>query len=708
MPNLVEVPIQNNELYAVMQKLRSHDRYDISQPEVRDAKQSHPSPNDTLSKAWNLYNRYIPPEKATLEQVAVGAEEIQTSGGIERLAKERETLRVEAGKLGTDEEQNILIQESTGRLRGYIVNATNIKNVINAMQSELRSLKESAALDTNRVNAATIDQKNNYEEMIKNLRGVYKDQLPFIDPESFLAHNLLQLRDFKHQLNTTNIVTTETLANLEEEITLKLMQKGMVALVGETGTGKTQVSKRIATESYKKFHLGEKGSPYYFVTGHKFTTREDLLSFLGLETKVVAPEQALRLSEEAKARYLQMVQGDMEATELEERLKTIDQIVLNQSSTPQFSPKEFLGQVMKAAEEGKIVIIDEFNYINPALLASINEVMQTRPGSFIITPAGNKIEVKKGFGIIFTGNLSLSNAQRYLERSALDPAFINRLNSGLFEYNTPPQDEIDLTLNNCVIDSVKRKNGEKPKKRELFQISMAILVDQKGNLYAPEDSLEKVWKMTQAFKVFQNNFAGKPLRDSDKFSDGTELRLQQSHASMRTLVDILKSWKAEGFRYPLDYHLYEHLIRPTSVIAPREAAYFFSIMKNSYGFFEGNYWEGKLEIEQASKNLKLNGAINKNDVSIADQRLKLFTAQEVAEAFAGYKMPETITVTTVEGKTNAPSRELVMAKISEMQHKRDEIATFLREFNKFDKETGDKGALQLFCKDEAAIMGAAA
>lgn len=65
---------------------------------------------------------------------------------------------------------------------------------------------------------------------------------------------------------------------------------------------------------------------------------------------------------------------------------------------------------------------------------------------------GKEIEVKPGFGIILTGNITKPEFEgRYLAREKIDPATVNRLNSGLIEYGSLPQSET-LTLSESILE----------------------------------------------------------------------------------------------------------------------------------------------------------------------------------------------------------------------------------------------------------------
>ncbi|NTU46542.1 hypothetical protein HGA88_02865, partial [Candidatus Roizmanbacteria bacterium] len=118
-----------------------------------------------------------------------------------------------------------------------------------------------------------------------------------------------------------------------------------------------------------------------------------------------------------------------------------------------------------------------------------------------------------------------------------------------------------------------------------------------------------------------------------------EIRLQQTHASMRTLGDILRAWKADGFQHELEYYMADSLLRPAAIHAPREAGYMYDILKARYQFFKNEKWEKEIISYDIATSLLHMKAQPTREKFIGEPAIRLFTPQEVAEAFSGCKMP---------------------------------------------------------------------
>ena len=390
-------------------------------------------------------------------------------------------------------------------------------------------------------------------------------------PEIFVGIALLQLREYVRQLNRgREIIMTPWVERKIYEIIDYLLDGRAVFLYGETGSGKTEVAKLIAEM------INPEG--YELVRGYRFMGKEELFGYLGLTiTEPPKPEEIPELIEMTKKRF-RAEHPDLTEEEYEEADRIIEQAIIGQTSNKATITEFLEGPVERAMKEGKILIIDEANYIPPGLIASLNEILaNARVGSTYRIPGTNReIRVAKGFGIIMTGNISLE-VKRYIERFELDPALRDRVK--LIEYNTPSQEysrEIGMT---------------DPGDRDLFLIALAILSDEKGNIILPggKSGLERVYRLCQGFKLLQEIFAGKDVGPGYEYiTESGQKRKPEivfNNPSMRKFINILKRWKDEGFALPLDYYVFLELIAQAKD-TPLEAKYFFYILKGMYGFFE--------------------------------------------------------------------------------------------------------------------------
>lgn len=486
------------------------------------------------------------------------------------------------------------------------------------------------------------------QERIRTQDGVLNEQMRHLlveSPETFIGISLIELRHLKRQMNKTGIAETQWVKEQEENINQELDRGNVVFLAGETGTGKTVIAQKIARERAERKHP-EKGDAVQIETinGHKFMTREELWGYLGLaKPDKIESSTVPDLIRQAREKYRQEREGVDESPETLFDEETIRRVEEGQAVDGATITKYFWGPVLKAAEDGKICVIDEFNYIPPGLFASLNEIMAKMQRAArgervtVTSPDNREVEIKKGAGIVVTGNVTHTEMQRYLERVEFDPALLDRLKT-IF-YSTPPQ-EIDANFQSSKESASAYAEGEAAKERDLYQIALAKLVDEKANLRAPEDALAKVWALCSAFKTFQKNFAGDPLRPEDQFTQGgsrIEARLAKIHASIRKLERVVDEWKESGFEHELDQHVYDVLVKPARLYAPGEAAYFYQILRNKYGFFRSDGWDD-------NPNYGSGGIVRTFSPAVPGrpnkpEALKFYQPAEIAEAFQGVETP---------------------------------------------------------------------
>jgi hypothetical protein len=374
--------------------------------------------------------------------------------------------------------------------------------------------------------------------------------------------------------------------------------------------------------------------------------------------------------------------------------ETIKQVVQGQAVSKELVSEVFLSAVLKAANEGKIVVIDEFNFIPSALLAGLNALIEAKPNEEI-SVLGQRIKVKPGFGVILTGNITRSEFQgRYLQREKIDPALVNRLNSGLIEYGSLPQ--ANIAFGESIL-SEKEFKEEKKKipHRELFAIGLAILADEKGNISGPKDLLEKTWNLSSEISLLQRLYAGERLETPVKLASGQDVVLKEYPISNRTFRAILEDWKKDNFRHSIDWHIYHNLIRTASVISPSEAGQIFLLLRERGMFFQDPSWR---VLEVNPQNYRIEG-IEKIEGDwqgfLEKQTLRgatyFFTPQEVAEALLGIKMPE---LKEIEAIREILKKKEITEKCMEFEKRFEELKPFIENLEK---------AIELYCEDEERI-----
>jgi MoxR-like ATPase len=616
-----------------------------------------------------------------------GGEEVEEETIREpRLEEIIKSLEEEISRIASPEEIETLKTASWKRLIRFMRDRRELLEIIEELREELKKTrKEYESRRTDREKQQDIQYIDNCSRMIEEAERLLEEELPFRNPESFLAHALLILREYKKQL-PSGIVETEYPKTQKERAKDILAKNRLVAFLGETGTGKTRLARKIAEEM-----TGD----YEFVPGHKFITAEDLFYYRGLDVRKVEPSKVPEIIKEEIERFKQE-HPDLSEDEIKKYEQIITDVIKGQAASKELTTEIFLSAVLRAAQEGKIVIIDEFNYIPPALLGGLNALIEAKPDEEV-SVFGQKIKVKPGFGVIFTGNITRSEFQgRYLQREKIDPALVNRLNSGLIEYGSLPQAN-NVAFRESILTRSDIEKGKTVLKRELFQIGLAILADEKGNISGPPDLLEQVWKLASEFSLLQKLYAGEKLETPVKLPGGQDVVLKEYAISNRTFRSVLEGWMNDNFRYSLDWYIYDNLIRPASVISSSEAGQIFTILKERGMFFQDEIWE-ILKVNPVTYRIEGIEEIERDRKDFL-RRLELkrqtyyFTPQEVAEAFLGVEMPE---LEEIEGVREELVKKEQMKRYQELKEGYEKIKGFIENW----EET-----IELYCQDEKKILG---
>jgi hypothetical protein len=393
-----------------------------------------------------------------------------------------------------------------------------------------------------------------------------------------------------------------------------------------------------------------KDGKYEFVSAHPKMTVDDLIERMGIVVESTPVEKVPELIKEAQERFRQehrvirkdqdeagtgeLQQGDLTEEEMEASLALIADVLASRESQKVLETKKVLEAVGRAAKDGSIVVIDEFNYLPPDTLAAINDLLSGGTG------------VKEGFGVIFTGNIG----KEYLKRQLLDPAFVNRILAGTVEYAFPPQ-ELDLTFGKAVRSRVELEGGKEVPDRDLFQIALTQLVDNKGNLLAPENTLEKTWDLTRIIALTQKLSSGKDFRDLGLNSSATQgvtaFKFENVFLSFRNINQVVREWKLGGFTKPLDAYVFENIIRPAAVVNKKEAAQLYYLFSTWGGMFEGHHWN---EIRVNSTTWNIAGLDKVGAMERSDIELHPFLPSEVVEAMSGKKLPSFDTLDAVRSE----------------------------------------------------------
>ncbi len=504
-------------------------------------------------------------------------------------------------------------------------------------QSELKKFKKDILLLSHDEIGSI--QKNDYlikiSEKLKEAEDNYNQALQS-SPEAFLAAHVADLRAYRRQYDRGRIIKTPYVKEKIGEITDELYKGHVVFISGETGIGKTEVA-RIAAKSFSK-------AKPLLVRGYAGMSSEELFGHTVLTDRPEA--RTLNLSKEID-QALGVLEAKFPDSSEQDKADLVKGILTKSNVT---TSEYLIGAVYRAAKEGRVVIIDEANYIPPELIAKLNDIMTKRPKEKINVQEDGigDITVKKGFGIIFTGNINPPAGvgdQRYIGRYRFDAAFLDRMSA--IPYGYLPQ-AVEGNLNDY-----------SPEQKQLFTIAMTTVLlpyrPPETELYTPaallgklesrhgtcflpggERGIDTVWRFSQFAAVTQRAFAG-DIKDGDAhgFSlNGSSVGYRPSVSlSPRGVMRVIEAWRDDGFQLELDHYIVKHLLS-RAVEDPKSQAYLYKLGR-FFGFFSSKGWDTSPDYEasyQGKFSFKVPNEKEAKDSSVAPE---VVPARKSIEALYG-------------------------------------------------------------------------
>lgn len=472
-----------------------------------------------------------------------------------------------------------------------------------------------------------VDKINSYS---KELREIINNSP---DAWRYYYHRQL-INDIQTGYNQ-DLVEVEYVIQAKRKIIESLKQSTPVYIIGHLGSGKTQMAREAAIEftleniiqeeledqmekwflknqnasedeAIEKFselnrdrrnyykNLLKEGNKAeiekiypYFISGSYNLTYEDMFveKTLSLE-KTSSDETNLELIDEVVDQYfawLKTHKNQLENIEPEKQeiikskvWDSISEIFIARNSIYGTVVKKIEREILLAVRNGRPVIIDELNTIAMQNLIGLNDILQSKFGAKAYVTGFGPVTIKKGFGLIGTGNLS-TDLVSYEGTNELNPAFKSRFLT--IEYNYVTQNTVGSL-----------KNQTNPEKNELFRILLVRLADNNGNLHIPTPtrSLEEIFRLAQLSKVSQEVFMGKWLSTSKENSTNEPPELKESVLSLRNILRILDNWNL-GEEKDLTLALWDGFI--SSITNPKDQAYNLS-QAVRFGFFkESEGWD---------------------------------------------------------------------------------------------------------------------
>jgi MoxR-like ATPase len=489
-----------------------------------------------------------------------------------------------------------------------------------------------------------------------------KQELAASTPEAYYGLRLRELKAYKKSLEKKEMAETPYVKERMEDIASHLRAHKPVFIYGHLGAGKSEIAMHVARKIFGKEPL--------IISGSKYTTLAELFGHQVLAHDKIdekAIEEFDRETEEKLQEWKDAHEGasEKETASAHRRIFESRLAGLKGGTISRF----FKGPIYRGAEEGRVVIEDEVNAIPHEVLIAQNHILTRKAGDKVNVQqdSGEEIEIKDGFGVIMTGNLN-QGEEKYVMRQDMDPAFLSRLYK--IEYDYLPQ-------------STDKPLAEAGERDELFHLLIAKMMDRNGNIEAPEDAMQKLWKLAEAARVTQDVFAGKEVSGAHylKQDGGRSVRyfLKEAVLSPRAINDIIVQWQKEGYQYELDYYLWKEFVSQSTQAGDR--AYLYQELKDRYGFFTSQGWN-------AAPNYGSGGVINSFDIGDVPKNpsrdKKFFGPRDVVDiAYGKGKSPERTKWPKAEGRSESKEKE---PKPNEQRRFLEELRQFEQDYTEFSNQ----------------------
>lgn len=423
-------------------------------------------------------------------------------------------------------------------------------------------------------------------------------------PESYTLVHGLELRENVAQINHGEMVTTPYVDENLEAVEKRILKGEPTFIHGHTGGGKTELAINAAknalidraaymeaTDELAEYLRANPGASFderaaildkayrrhsenfkqalrngnkeaskrfspYMISASKDTLTQDLFSDKTLQLSTIFNGKSLSEHREVFEKEVEDWESKHPNASKDERESARSELFdLYKTRVSGFGTevKEVAKAVLKAIREGRPVIIDEANMIPPDVMASLNNILNKRPGDFCDIPTTEPEMIRPGFAVIMTSNLS-SGRIEYFGTQEMNQATMDRFRRG--EKGVIDYDYLPMSTTGDY------DNQSDPEKNELFHVAIASLADKKGNLSLPEmeRSLDKIFSLCQLARRTQDIFSGQE-RGEITLGSGHKItsRLNKSVMSMRGLLGVLETWR-KGSEMDLDMALWNGFI----------------------------------------------------------------------------------------------------------------------------------------------------
>lgn len=413
------------------------------------------------------------------------------------------------------------------------------------------------------------------KEIREELREISQKEKELLEssPEAYFGLNLGELKKYKKNLKAGRIAEVPYVKEKVEDIVAHLRNNKPVMIYGHLGSGKTELAMHIAKE-----YTGKKA---LIISGAKDKTLADLYGHQILDLDKIKENELQDFQNKIENAFNQWKINNSEANEkdIDRAHERILQIWLIQHKNGTIS-RFLLGPVYMAWQENRTIIIDEADAFLPEVLISLNHILTRVAGEKVEVQGdgGEEIEVGKG-GIIMTGNLQ-QGEKEYTGTQKMNIAFLSRLYK--IEYDYLPQYHPVEANDSWLLEENRGHQNE------LFQVLISKVMDKNGNIEAPADSVEKIWKLSCLAKEIQEIFSGRLgqyyFQQAGRKKIDPRVILKESVLSIRALNEIISQWQGERYKYELDYYIYQEFISQST--RAEERAMFYQMFQIYGGFFQ--------------------------------------------------------------------------------------------------------------------------
>ena len=211
-------------------------------------------------------------------------------------------------------------------------------------------------------------------------------------------------------------------------------------------------------------------------------------------------------------------------------------------------------EFVKAQKEGRPVILDEVNLMPHEFAGILHDFLQKRVGDVWVHPVtGEKIPITAP--IMATANLK---SERYKQRYELDVATLRRFIGGAGAR------EIHY------LDIGKKDKGGGYIAPETLKILGSVLADRHGNIdWNEKDAPEKIDELKRfaaACRKIQEDFTLSIREGGEESLAKTDrLAFRELVITLKDQIEIMKAWKAGGFREPLQEIILREFFRKAEI-----------------------------------------------------------------------------------------------------------------------------------------------